>query len=257
MHSAEHGANEAVARQGLDVLEDLDDPGMGASEQDDRALRRVEVKGLVVEQRIGRDSRGVEMENFGQRFLRMGAGNFAGAKKAGGDFAGFAGKNEADVWAGQRVARGGRDADGASLVVFRLQGIGMQVDRDRGARGGQHVGQAAGVVVMPMAQHDGVHRAEIDAQRPGVVGQHEALAGVEEDAPVARFDMETKPMFAARRAGGDGVVGQYGDAEIAHGVSCAKSIQVFQTARTSSARGLAPASTTARPCRWAAVAALS
>ena len=108
---------------------------------------------------------------------------------------------------------------------------------------------------MAVAQHDGVDGSKIDGKRAGIVGQHKALAGIEQEAPAAGFDMEAESMFAARGSGGDGVVGQQGDADVAHGAF--PPIQFSQTARMSSARGLAPVSTMARPWRWAAVAALS
>ena len=52
MHAADHGMDGAVAGQGLDVFEDMDDTRVGAAEDDDGALGRIEVKRLVVKQGI-------------------------------------------------------------------------------------------------------------------------------------------------------------------------------------------------------------
>ena len=45
----------------------------------------------------------------------------------------------------------------------------MQMDRDGAARGGQRDRQAAGMVVVSMAQRDGLHGAEIHAEGLGGV----------------------------------------------------------------------------------------
>ena len=189
VHAADHGADGAVAGQAADVFQDMDDAGVGAAQEDHGAGGGFHVQRLVIEQGIDRLALGIEMEQFRQGFFGMGPGNFAGAEEAGGELAGIAGGDHAGIGAVEGLSGGIGDADGARPgavdMVLSLQRIGMQMDIHRFADGGQDDRQAAGVIVVAVAEHQGVHGAEIDAQGAGVVRQDQPLAGVEQNAAVA------------------------------------------------------------------------
>ena len=140
MHAADYGMDGAMVGEGLNVFEDMDDAGVGAAEDDDGALGRVEEEGLIIEQWVDVVSFGIEVEHFGKRLLRMEAEDFAGEEEARRDFAGSAGWKKANAGGVQGGEGGGRDADGTGFVKLGLQGIGVNMDCDRGAGGGKRDG---------------------------------------------------------------------------------------------------------------------
>ena len=124
VHAADHGADGAVAGQAADVFQDMDDAGMGATQQDHGAVGGFQVQRLVVKKRIGDAAFGIQMEQFRQGFFGMGPGHFAGAEEAGSDFAGGAGEEEAGVGSVEGLSGGIGNADGtrpgAADVEFSL-----------------------------------------------------------------------------------------------------------------------------------------
>ena len=68
------------------------------------------------------------------------------------------------------------------LCILLVQGSRMHEDDRRIARL-QRCGQTAGVVVVAVAQNNGVKRGEANAKSRQVVEQHSSLPGVEEDPP--------------------------------------------------------------------------
>ncbi|HNT88482.1 MAG TPA: hypothetical protein PKL84_11515, partial [Candidatus Hydrogenedentes bacterium] len=53
MHSADDGVNRPIIRQGLHVLERIDNAGVRTAEDNDGSFRCLEIQGLVVGKRIG------------------------------------------------------------------------------------------------------------------------------------------------------------------------------------------------------------
>jgi len=78
------------------------------------------------------------------------------------------------------------------------QAVGVGEDRDVRIHG-QHGRNAAAMVVVAVAQHEGVGCGQVDAQPPGVAGERAPLPRVEQDAPTGGLDPEGEAVL--RRQG--------------------------------------------------------
>ena len=95
------------------------------------------------------------------------------------------------------------DADVARAVVKVLPGAALHIDLGFGGQRGRPQ-QPARVVVVAVAEHDGIHPAQVQPQRGGVGGKGVRRAGVQQQGVARGLDIQAQTvlMGAARCAGG-------------------------------------------------------
>ena len=72
----------------------------------------------------------------------------------------------------------------------------------------ENLAEAAGMVVVAMAEDDCLGCGRVDAERRGVGGEREPLPGVEEDPAIAQFDPDSQAVLRQQAPAADAVVGQ-------------------------------------------------
>ena len=93
-----------------------------------------------------------------------------------------------------------------SEVISKLPGI------DAGSQDA-HGGQSAGVIVVPVTEHDGIKVFQRTAESPGVFEHQFRLARVEQHAPPAAFDEERQTVLRFQPAPVNRVLHEHGDAK--------------------------------------------
>lgn len=175
---------------------------------------------MFVAQRIGTRQLGVEVEGAARILKIITAGNLAGGADAGHD---FMRRNIGDHSAVRRAkgflfqngqakpsSRRGAGAAGTGELGLRRGRVQVQ----HGHRGGgKRVGESADVVVVSVADDDGVGGREIDAEAAGVVWQRESLPGVEQHAVRARINPEREAVLPENTGAARGVFAEERDGD--------------------------------------------
>ena len=114
----------------------------------------------------------------------------------------------------QGEINGVADADGAwGLVWMATESLGAESSAEQYSCAGvgrQKVGNAAGVVIVPVAEHQCARQAQVNSQAPGVVVERRSLPRIEQDALLTRLDPGSKAVFGGQ-LGRAIVIDQQGD----------------------------------------------
>ena len=217
VHAAQDGVNWPAASEIADVFERVDHAGVGAAQEHHKALRAVEAQGLVIQERIGPGTGGVEKEAAAGIFKCVLTGNLSGDEDAVHNFRGFGGPDYAGGGLAEELSGCGIHPNGpagAVGVAGELGGEsgGMKKEPGFGCRCASRV-QSSCVVVVAVAEDDRVGVCEVDPELGGVVKEQVALAGVEEEAARADLEMEGEAVFGAQSAGMDAILDQSGDCD--------------------------------------------
>ena len=202
----------------LDPAQRVHDAGVSATEKDHGAGPRLDEHRLVVVEWVRLASLRVQEE--GPRFaLELGeprdrAGEPHPAAQRERHPRGPEGPALRESLAGR-----GRHADLAGLAVApgvaRRLRFGLRVHR-HAPSSRESRGQPARVIVVPVAEHDCVGAVQGDPERVGVVGESQALSGVEQDEVAARLDPQRQSVLGQQPAPPGHVVRQDHDPHRPH-----------------------------------------
>ncbi len=182
VRAAENGVNAVASRLLPDVTQNIRQTGMGAAEQHDQAALGPHRQRQIIHQGVrflpvlaDHDQTGVGGEK------PLPARYFAAGVEARSDFGpafdeGELGAQRFQVRLAKRQADEAPVAGGAPVAFAKQPRMGDHRHRPGAV---QDLGQAAGVIVMAVAENDGAHLRKVLAEDPAVLGDGQSLPGIE------------------------------------------------------------------------------
>ncbi len=182
MHAAEDGVDGTTTSDALNVLERVHHSGMGTSQKHDDSVASIEEQRLIVDQGVLQGATLIEEEGRGGILEGGQAWNLTGDEDAIQHFRGPRGPDNPIACLLDDLPRLLRKTD-RTAVAFGVAGeLGVQgggMKEELGARGhGTERGQTPGVVIVAMAQDDGLDSGQVDTQPLRILDQETALANI-------------------------------------------------------------------------------
>lgn len=214
MHTANHCPHALAGSPARHIIKRVDHAGVRATQKHEQSFAEVNHHGLVIGQRVWLLPIRVKKERAAGVFKRVRARNFAGDKYAIEYFSPIAGFHNAMTLMNclHRLPTHTDESHLAgTLAEFFPERSGMQEDFCVW-RSSQHRVQSAGVIVMTVAQHNGVELTKFNAEGLGVAQNQVGLPGIEQQATAPDLNMKGQAMFGGQTAAVDAVFYHHGNA---------------------------------------------